>query len=486
MKCPLFTRKKGRKILSLPINSNENRKTMRKIYSIFILLTLSLSLSAQNNIPTAFDECVDLMSLIWRLAGAREYKTCPITPYAQEADTYFADFKEHNTVKLARKYIQEKGVAYDAVASMGIHLDITSDGKVVMDPKLQNTIEKRWTEEMQKEFLVAVNDFYTQTNFHKWYTSTLPVQEACLKAFQTQSSKIDLSWFGKFFQESDANFRIILCPLAGNNNYGMDCFLKDGSQQLCPVISSTTYKDGQISYENSAFPIIIHEFCHAYCNPLIDKFWEQMAETAENIYKERQELLSAQAYTRAKIMMYESLVRASVIQYMQEHYTPQQVNFEELIADEESKGFLLTRTLLNAFAKDKGNLKMEAFMPTLLQEINSFTLEKYKAQQIEADKNKIHYKVNIENGSTQVAPGDFTLTITFDEPLYEPGISMNMVDVDFPQFKGYSWSEDKKILSVNFFMEPDHEYGFQINGSSYRNKEGKVAVESVFKFKTKK
>lgn len=464
---------------------------MKRILTFLtLLLVVQLSLFSQNTIPTAFDECVDLVSLVWRLTGAKEYNNCPITPYNQQIEEFFGPYKDHSTIQLARKYRQESGVAYDAIASLATHLKITADGQVVMNDALENHIDSRWTESMQNEFLTSLNDFYTETSFHQWYTSTLPLQQTCLQAFQKLSSMIDQSWYDAFFLKSDVNFRIILCPLAGVNNYGTDCFLKDGGHQICPVISSTSYKDGQITYENSAFPIIIHEFCHAYCNPLIDAYWGQMEKSAESIYALNSKVLSEQAYTTAKIMMYESLVRASVICYMQDHFTPLQVNFEELISDEENKGFILTRTLMNSlrqYENDKTHFPtLDAYMTELLKVINGFTVKKYKALQKEADKNKIHYKVNIKNGSTQVPSGDFTLVITFDEPLYKPGISMNVIDADFPEFKGYSWSEDCKVLSVNIHMEHDHEYGFQINGSSYRNKDGKVAVESVYKFKTRK
>ena len=76
------------------------------------------------------------------------------------------------------------------------------------------------------------------------------------------------------------------------------------------------------------------------------------------------------------------------------------------------------------------------------------------------------------------------LTVTFDEPLYNPGISMNMTDVEFPEFKGYSWSADNRVLTVNFHLDPGKTYGFKINGASYRTKDGKIAVDSEFKFKT--
>lgn len=463
---------------------------MNKKYSILRIYLFLLSLlpcTTYGQIPVAFDECTDLMSLIWRFAGAKEYSQCTITPYVESIDAHFANFKNHRVVQLAQQYRNEHGVGYDAVPSYATHIQVNKDGKLVMNDKLINHIDQRWTTEMQKEFLFALNDFYAKSHFHDWFISTESMQKECLEAFAKISNMVDLEWYGNFFNKSEANFRIILCPLACVNNYGMDCFLKDGSHQLCPVISCASYINGKVTYSSSVLSIVIHEFCHAYCNPLIDKYWDQMSENAWTIYGMNKDILASQAYTNAHILMYESLVRASVIKYFKEHFTPQQVNFEQLIVEEESKGFLLTRTLLKAFENRNETVytDMEAYMPTIVKVVNDFTIEQFNKEKEESDIKKIHYTMNIKNGADDVPPGDFILNITFDQPIVGNPISINMIDRDFPEFKGYSWSNDHLTLTVKFKMEANHEYGFEINGSSYMSADGNVAVNTVLRFKTK-
>lgn len=458
------------------------------VFSISILFMSLLPYASlgQNRIPVSFDECTDLMSLVWRFSGAKEYSMCAIEPYVESIDSHFADYKDHAVVKLAQQYRKEHGVSYDAVASYATHISITAGGKVVMNDKLINRIDQRWTHDMQEEFLSSLNDFYAQSHFHEWFIGTKPLQQECLDAFFRISGMVDLDWYGNFFGKSEANFRIILCPLAGVNNYGMDCFLKDGQHQLCPVISCASFADNKVSYSSSTLAIVIHEFCHAYCNPLIDKYWKPLAGKAEEIYGMNQDILSNQAYTNARIMMYESLVRASVIKYFKDHFSPQQVNIEQLIAEEESKGFLLTRTFLKAFdCRDNAMCQdMESYMSKLVEAVNGFSIKQYNKDKEESDLKKIHYSINIKDGADNVPFGDFTFIITFDQPITGNPISLNLVDRDFPKFKGYSWSDDHKTLSVMFGLEANHDYGFEINGSSYMNEDGNVAVNSIVKFKT--
>ena len=464
-----------------------DRKTwMLRIYFVLLCL-LPYHVYGQSKIPVAFDECTDLLSLIWRFSGAKEYSMCAIDPYVESIDTHFADYKDHAVVKLAKQYRMKHGVSYDAVASYATHLRISEVGKVEMNDNLINHIDQRWTHKMQEVFLSSLNDFYTQSHFHEWFVGSEPLQRECLEAFSKISGMVDLDWYGSFFDRKEANFRIILCPLACVNNYGMDCFTKDGGHQLCPVISCASYTDGKVSYNSSVLAIVIHEFCHAYCNPLVDKYWLQMADNAEETYSLRRDVLSSQAYTNPRIMMYESLVRASVIKYFKEHFTPQQVNLERLIAEEESKGFLLTRTLLKAYDRRDNavNEDMESYMPQLIESINGFSIEQFNKEKEESDAQKIHYSLNIKEDADDVPSGDFTFTITFDQPIAGNPISINLIDRDFPEFKGYSWSDDHRTLSVTFLFEADHEYGFEINGSSYMSEDGNIAVNSVLRFKTK-
>ncbi|MDO4216121.1 MAG: hypothetical protein Q4D12_09480, partial [Bacteroidales bacterium] len=93
---------------------------MNKKYSILRIYLFLLSLlpcTTYGQIPVAFDECTDLMSLIWRFAGAKEYSLCTITPYVESIDAHFANFKNHRVVQLAQQYRNEHGVGYDAVPS---------------------------------------------------------------------------------------------------------------------------------------------------------------------------------------------------------------------------------------------------------------------------------------------------------------------------------------------------------------------------------
>ena len=446
---------------------------------LFITLLSTQALFAQNPAPVHFDECVDLMATVWRLSGSNEYNRCMVPSYAHEVDSVFAPFKEHPVVKKASCYQQEYGIGYDAVASYGLHITLTESGAIILNDSFLEGGDisfDRWPDQQKKEFLEPLNDFYRASHFHDWYSKQEDIHEQFKQAFDAINQQVDYSWFDNYFSpQSGSTFRIVLSLLVGPNNYGCSAQLKDGSTALSPVIGNCHVdENGNASYNaNSVLPIVIHEFCHHYCNPLNDQFWPLMSQSAKKVFKERERQLRQEAYSSAKTMMDETFVRASVIRYMKTHYP--QIDEPALVKEEEKHGFILTQTLCDALKyyeqQRETYVTMSDFMPVYVKAVNDFDLKQYKKQQKQQAKLNATYKVNLKNGAKNVPSGPFLLTIVFSKPMTE-GISLYMIPgTDFPPFKGYSW-HDEKTLEVSFLLEPSHQYGFIVKGDGFYTKDG--------------
>ena len=454
---------------------------MKKTFSVLLIALLSVLTSfAQNPVPAHFDECVELMATVWRLSGADEYNLCRVPQYAHEVDSAFAEYKEHPAVQLARQYQRESGIAYDAVASYALHLTVTKDGAIVFnDSFLEGSDDSfdRWSEPQKKEFLEPLNDFFRKSRFHEWYLQQKELYTQVEEAFKAINQHVDYDWFSSYFgPQNGSTFRIVLSLLVGPNNCGCSAQLKDGSNALSPVIGNCQVaEDGSIFYNtNAVLPIVIHEFCHHYCNPLNGQFWSLMDQTAEKVFKEREQQLRQSAYGSALIMMNETFVRASVIRYMRVHYP--QIEESALVKGEEHSGFILTQTLCDALKqyeqqRDK-YVTMTDFMPTLAKAVNDFDLKLYKKQQKELAKLDATYKVNLKDGAKDVPSGLFTLVIKFSKPMVD-GIALynSFSGADFPPFKSYAWRDDK-TLEVVFLLEPSHQYGFAVMGSRFITQDG--------------
>ncbi|MBO4619052.1 MAG: DUF4932 domain-containing protein [Victivallales bacterium] len=477
-----------------------SRLKFKKVVVILGVLLFAVTSSAQNPIPVYFDECIDLMAMVWRLSGAREYNLCGIPQFAQEVDAVFAPYKEHQVVQLARQYRLGFGIGYDAVASYGFHLRLAEDGTIVFNENFTESGDvsfDRWSNQQKAEFLESLNDFYRVSHFHDWFLQQKDLHEKAVEAFDVINQKVDYGWFSSYFGSSSGSttFRVVLSLLVGPHNYGCNAQLKDGGTLLSPVIGCCRVDENGtfFYYEKAVLPIVIHEFCHSYCNPLMDRFWSSMSQTAEKVFQQTAQQLVQSAYGLATTMMYETFVRACVIRYMKTHYP--QLDESVLVNEEEKQGFCLTQTVCDALKKyeqQRDTYPMMAdFMPIYVQAVNDFDLEQYMKQYTEWQKEQAKlnasYQVNIANGAKDIPSGSFMLVIQFSKPM-RGGIALNPgpSEADFPTIVNYVWPDDR-TLNVTLALEPSHQYGLTVLGDLFVTKDGHSAGErNVIEFTTGK
>lgn len=323
-----------------------------------------------------FSETVELMGLVWRLAGSHEYNQCQVNTVASSANQHFASMKNHQAVKLAKQYYQQ-GVSYDAVTGYANQLIFDEEGTIVFDPDYlagsNSSFDDRWSNQQKNDMLAAVNDFYVESNFHDWFVSTQSEQEQAIASFKS-ICKLDYTWFDSFYGKNDKlSSRIILSFMIGNSNNGISLKRKDGTLLLTPVLGSLSQNNGTVRF-NGDMNLIVHEFSHPYCNPLIEANWSSIATKANEVYNKVSSIMQNQAYSNAMTMMCETLVRSSTIRYMMSHNQKNMVNMT--LAQEESNGFMMVRTLVKTLEKREQEASKYAtladFMPELIEAINNF------------------------------------------------------------------------------------------------------------------
>ena len=433
---------------------------MKKLVSVFILaLLISVNIYSQNTIEPRFDERCDLLSMVFRLAGAREFNQCLMTAYAGEADKYFNAFKEHRAVMLAKQYYGS-GIGYDAVVSYAMHIKIPGDktGSITFSDKSSEVVDQsysRWTDAQKQEFLTALDDFYREADFHGWYARTGTLREEATAAFLNTMGSIDCNWIQTIFGNVHAvDFSIILSMLDGPQNYGCS-YTRNDSLYVVPVLGCCHEGWGgkpEYNYDEVA-QTVIHELCHPYVNQYVSDNWNLMQNKAESLFKQLAPYLPRQ-YNTPEIFVDESIVRSAVIQYSLVHGNAR--NLENVVKEQENAGFVMTRTILK---------ELGAPNPDLVGAVNSFEFENKNAS----------YVCSIESGSMSVPSGLSGFTITFDRPMQE-NISLWTVDqCQFPEVMTYYWSRDKKTLTVMCRLKPASKYGFKIDGTKFRTLDGHSA-----------
>ena len=329
-----------------------------------------------HNTEPYFSETVELMGLLWRLAGASEYNQCQVNTVVNSVNTHFASMKNHQAVTLAKQYRQQ-GISYDAVTGYANQLIFNEEGKIIFEPDYlagsNSGFDDRWSNQQKNDMLAAVNDFYEASNFHDWFVSTETEQKQAIASFKS-ACDLDYTWFDTYYGKNDkVSSRIILSFMIGNSNNGISLKRKDGTLLLTPVLGCLSQYNGSVRFGGD-MNLIVHEFSHPYCNPLIEANWSSISSKANDVYSRVSSVMQSQAYSNAMTMMCETLVRSSAIRYMMSHNQKNMVN--QTLAYEESNGFMMVRTLVNTLEKREQEAAkyptLADFMPEIVEAINNF------------------------------------------------------------------------------------------------------------------
>src|SRR5258708_25993350 len=140
---------------------------------------------------------VELMSIIFRLAGNPEYSQTRVPAYAQAIEAHFASVRNHEAVRLARELRQSNGVSFDAVMILAIHAKdpYSLNERVDFDsPGL--ALDRRWKVPEARKFLDAARRFVIDSRFRDFVRSHQPLYDLTdgrLRALVAQ--RASLSWF---------------------------------------------------------------------------------------------------------------------------------------------------------------------------------------------------------------------------------------------------------------------------------------------------
>jgi hypothetical protein len=263
------------------------------------------------------------MSIIFRLAGNPEYTRGRVEKYTRDVEQHFGRQRDHEVIQLARQLRRSRGVSYDAVMCMAVHItDANEIGERVAFQPRPDSLDQRWRTGEARKFLAAARDFAQQTSFDEFFAAHKPLYELAEQRLQNVLAKdAHLEWFENFFgARPQARFTVIIGMLNGGNCYGPRIRLADGQEELYCVLGAwSTDRQGDPQFDKSMLGTVIHEFCHSYVNAIVDRYAQQLQPAGEKLFAHVETAMRRQAYSNWRTMMYESLVRACTIRYARKH-----------------------------------------------------------------------------------------------------------------------------------------------------------------------
>ncbi|WP_372369870.1 DUF4932 domain-containing protein [Candidatus Uabimicrobium sp. HlEnr_7] len=465
--------------------------------SIFLVLTIifmlaNFELAAQEKTilqPPKVDKRVELLGIVFRLAGSSEYSSKLFPKYVEKIEKHFSKYKNHELISFTKNELRKKGVSFDAVMSMAVR--ISNPPQIKLLPFSEETIDKRWNKSDMLKFVDLLNDFYEQANCQVFFSKNEVMYKLASERYSRVYKKLDLNWYSSFYGTAPkAKFTIVNGLGNGSGNYGPHVKLEKEKEIIYAITGVWKVDDsGMPKYKfDEYFPTLLHEFNHSFVNPTIIQHQDALEKSGKVIFKHVKNMMERIGYGNWRTMYFETLVRACVIKYLKDHsfdedYVKERLNHELAI------GFLWTEELIAELERYDQNRKkyptLESFIPEL---VIFFSKVSSNFSNIEANFDKKRPKIlqlkPFKNGSQLVVPNTKILQIYFNKKMRGSGFNYGQKgESAFPNIKNVTYSEDRMSVNIEMALQANKDYQMVLWGA-FRSEEGFPLKDFEIHFKT--
>jgi hypothetical protein len=283
-------------------------------------------------ILVAVDPRIELLAILFRLAGSPEYVRAE-GPYAAAVDARFASFRDHPAVQMSRELRRRHGIGYDALPRLAVQLDPGFH--------LAGSLPERWTATPVDAYLEAVRDFAARSDFRAFARAqagyTAAVEER-FRAFLGDKPIVD--WFdGAFGRRAGTSYRLVPGLLTGPMSYGVAA--KGAIVEVIHLEAPDA--DGLPRPGELTHGLLAHELAHSYVNPVVEAArWDTAAPAYERVH----DAMARQVYTTLPIFVDECVVRAVTALYLGDRAGVEAAR--RSVAEDERLSFRWTRDLAAA------------------------------------------------------------------------------------------------------------------------------------------
>ena len=436
------------------------------------------------------DDRVELLSIVFRLAESREYNTEWFGLYTEKIKKHFEPYKNHELIEFAKELIKTNDIGFGSPMAMAVYLDQNLNPRINFSDDIPN---KRWGKEYADKFVELLKEFYTDANCKAFFDENRNLYSEAESRFLPIYKQIDVDWYSSFFGNApNEKFRIVTGLGNGGQNYGPSVQLANNKREVYAIVGAwLTDSLGMVVFPEEVYlHTLIHEFSHSFVNHLVDKNIKALEESGKKLFEPVQEEMRNQNYGHWTIMMYESLVRVSVIKYLKDHnYSP--MDLQKEINRQLSLGYLWIEDLLTEIEEyDRKRTEyptLESYMPRIIDAFQTYPqkIDVYR-EKFDAKRPKVVSISEFSNKDKNVSSLLKNITINFDKPLLGEGISINpgKQNEPSPKFKDYKYSEDKKSIILEWELEKNIEYAFVLIGLQIKSEEGVPINDYEISFKT--
>ncbi len=451
----------------------------RAVALSFVLVVTAATAAAQSTPPNppnplriGVDRRVELITIIFKLAGSEEFNPTHLPQYSADIDQFFGPQRNHEAVTLARGLRERYGVSQSRVMAIPIRLTDPPE----LEERVPFDSVSGWPAPSAetRRFVEAARRFAIDSRANDFFATHRALYDSVNGRIRPALERaVDLAWFS-------------------------------------PTRPDST---GYPTYDAGMAGLLVHEFGHGFVNPLGFAHRAEFERSAPRVRALVADAMTWQSYPWPS-MVNESLDHATEARYIAAHGDTAQLR--AFYHDQLRGSWFWTEELANLYTQYEADRRtyptFAAFMPRVIAYFDSLPARVPAMQRrYDAQRPKI-VSLSIANGSDSVDAGLKEIVIQFDRsvrddgwsvlpvfgpngPTLEPQQTMPKIlwramganRVPFELGKGLDSTGTTIHLGVA--LEPGHQYELQFgtpHGYGFRNvSDGVPLAPYVLRFKTR-
>lgn len=367
-----------------------NMKNVAKSFITLILFCMIIGCTSAGEdsldskgtqIPACVNPAIELISTIHYLARTGQYDEMLLPGYMQRVEDHFGRSRVHSAVRLAKEMNRLNDINGSAPMALAVYLGPPPLLEPINDlSSPPGDLDPRWTPKLIDDFLEEARKFAKETNFMDFFTSQKDFHAMAVENLKKTLKKENiLPWFNDFFGTSPKNYKMYIGLINGSCNYGFSVTHQNGEQDFISLLGARwPDKKGVPRYPKEWFmPVVIHEYCHSYINPLINNNPGDLKELGEALFVYHREKMIKHGYNTWNVLLFEYIVRACTIRYLL--VKKGKKTALQMIAYDEKVGFPAIKGLVELFDTYESNRtkypNIESFMPDIKKYFESCLIE---------------------------------------------------------------------------------------------------------------
>lgn len=339
--------------------------------------------ASASDLTPKIDERIEVLSIVYRLAGDPEFNAPPRTAYSRAVDRHFAAYAHHPFIAYVRRLNQtldqngDEVGAWD-VASLALHVGNAPTFSPLV-PAGDEGGREGWDSRilLRPEMVAGLQQFYRDAECAAFFQSQAAYFQAVNSDVQRRSTSVNTQWLERFFATPRTETYTSVLSLLGGSDFGyVRVNFGDERRNTHTVFALSAFDRQGLptgrDYE-AMTRISLHEGIHAYANQLVDQNLASLSPAAEALLA-RPEVWSRvreSFYNNAPFLLRESMVRAVAIKYAEENGGGAEAR-ERAIAAEERAGFVWMRGLVERLDYYEANRDVFPDMPAFMPELIAF------------------------------------------------------------------------------------------------------------------